>query len=140
MLPWPETNAPALMLAKPFRCLLLLTVLSALPWTGPTMADGSNKWRLEFSGAAESAGEIVLEIAASHETPIEVKAVIDGNDGENHVARKVKRAIDRQAGRIVDAELDDGEDVLVKRHLFRQFSIRVVSNTVKGVRIRFDPE
>ena len=104
------------------------------------MPDGSNKWRLEFSGAAESAGEIVLEIAAPNETPIEVKAVIDGNDGENRVARKVKRAIDRQAGRIVDAELDDGEDVLVKRHMFRQFSIRLVSNSVKGVRIRFDRE
>ena len=69
----------------------------------------SNKWRLEFSGAAESAGEIVLEIVPRGEAPVLVRAVIERNDGENRVARKVKTAIDRQAGRWVDAELDDGE-------------------------------
>ena len=123
-----------------FRAACALCAVALISGSIQAMPDGSNKWRLEFSGAAESAGEIVLEIAAPNETPIEVKAVIDGNDGENRVARKVKRAIDRQAGRIVDAELDDGEDVLVKRHMFRQFSIRLVSNSVKGVRIRFDRE
>jgi hypothetical protein len=123
-----------------FLAACALCAVALISGSIQAMPDGSNKWRLEFSGAAESAGEIVLEIAAPNETPIEVKAVIDGNDGENRVARKVKRAIDRQAGRIVDAELDDGEDVLVKRHLFRQFSIRLVSNSVKGVRIRFDRE
>lgn len=119
-------------------CALLVGALLANP--GKAMPDGSNKWRLEFSGAAESNGEIVLEIIAEGQTPIQVTALIDGNDGENRVARKVKRAIDKQAGKIVDAEMDDGEDVLIKRHLFRQFSVRVVSNTVKGVRIRFDRE
>lgn len=103
-------------------------------------AAGSNKWRLEFSGAAESAGEIVLEIVPSGQPPVRVLAVIERNDGENRVARKVKTAIDRQAGRWVDAELDDGEDVLVKRHFFRRFSIRLVSSTVKDVRINFDRE
>lgn len=119
-------------------CALLVGALLSNP--GEAMPDGSNKWRLEFSGAAESNGEIVLEIVAEGQTPVQVTAEIDGSDGENHVARKVKRAIDKQAGKIVDAEMDDGEDVLIKRHLFRQFSVRVVSNTVKGVRIRFDRE
>ena len=101
----------------------------------------SNKWRLEFSGAAESAGEIVLEIVPRGEAPVLVRAVIERNDGENRVARKVKTAIDRQAGRWVDAELDDGEDVLVKRNLFRpRVSVRLVSSTVKDVRINFDRE
>lgn len=117
---------------------VLLLALSA-----PTLvarAANSNKWRLEFSGAAESAGEIVLEIVPSGQSPVRVVAVIERNDGENRVARKVKTAIDRQAGRWVDAELDDGEDVLVKRHFFRRFSIRLVSSTVKDVRINFDRE
>ena len=109
---------------------------AAAPAAGPT----SNKWRLEFSGAAGSAGEMVFEIVPVGQPPVRVVAVIERNDGENRVARKVKTAIDRQAGKWVDAELDDGEDVLVKRHFFRRFSIVLVSSTVKDVRINFDRE
>jgi hypothetical protein len=118
--------------------LVLLSVLFASPVSAQVA--NSNKWRLEFSGAAESAGEIVLEIVPEGEPPVRVVAVIERNDGENRVARKVKKAIDRQAGKWVDAELDDGEDVLVKRHFFRRFSIVLVSSTVKDVRINFDRE
>lgn len=115
---------------------LSLCVLASLP----AAAAESNKWRLEFSGAAESAGELVFEIVPAGEAPVRVTVAIERNDGENRVARKVKTAIDRQAGRWVDAELDDGEDVLVKRHFFRRFSIVLVSSTVKDVRIGFDRE
>lgn len=114
---------------------LLLVFLAA-----PAFASQSNKWRLQFSGAAESAGEMVLEIVPSGRAPVRVNVLIERNDGENRVARKVKTAIDRQTGKWVDAELDDGEDVLVKRHFFRRFSIVLVSSTVKDVRINFDKE
>jgi hypothetical protein len=117
--------------------LAVLIVLCA----SPVLAAESNKWRLEFSGAAESAGELVLEIVPKGREPVRVTVVIERNDGENRVARKVKTAIDRQAGRWVDAELDDGEDVLVKRGLFRpRVSIALVSSTVKDVRINFGKE
>lgn len=115
--------------------------LLALCATTPALAAESNKWRLEFSGAAESAGELVLEIAPKGRDPVRITVLIERNDGENRVARKVKTAIDRQAGRWVDAELDDGEDVLVKRRLFRpRVLIVLVSSTVKDVRINFDQE
>ena len=118
--------------------VVLLTALCAI---APVFADESNKWRLEFSGAAESAGEMVFEIVPDGEAAVQVRVVIEGNDGENRVARKVKTAIDRQAGHWVDAELDDGEDVLVKRRLFKpRVSIMLVSSTVKDVRINFDKE
>lgn len=120
--------------------LLRAAVLLALAASAPAFAGMSNKWRLQFSGAAESAGEMVFEIVPSGQPPVRVTVAIEGNDGENRVARKVKTAIDRQAGKWVDAELDDGEDVLVKRHFFRRFSIKLVSSTVKDVRINFDTE
>ena len=63
----------------------------------PALAAESNKWRLEFSGAAESAGELVIEIAPKGREPVRVTVLIERNDGENRVARKVKTAIDRQA-------------------------------------------
>jgi len=119
-------------------CAALLIVLCA---AAPAYAAYSNKWRLQFSGAAESAGELVLEIAPKGREPVRVTVAIERNDGENRVARKVKTAIDRQAGQWVDAELDDGEDVLVKRGLFKpRVSIVLVSSTVKDVRINFDLE
>lgn len=121
------------------RIVLVAAVLSFL-FAAPAFASKSNKWRLQFSGAAESAGEMVLEIVPSGGVPVRVSVLIERNDGENRVARKVKTAIDRQAGKWVDAELDDGEDVLVKRHFFRRFSIVLVSSTVKDVRINFDKE
>jgi phage tail sheath gpL-like len=122
-------------------CLLRLGAIALLCAAAlPARAGQSNKWRLQFSGAAESAGELVLEIVPAGKTPVRVSVAIERNDGENRVARKVKTAIDRQAGRWVDAELDDGEDVLVKRHFFRRFSIALVSSTVKDVRINFDHE
>lgn len=124
-----------------FRLAAALFALSLCVFASlPAAAAESNKWRLEFSGAAESAGELVFEIVPTGEAPVRVTVAIERNDGENRVARKVKTAIDRQAGRWVDAELDDGEDVLVKRHFFRRFSIALVSSTVKDVRIGFDRE
>jgi hypothetical protein len=127
-----------LMVRRPVLLLGLCVALLSPPLAAQVPT--SNKWRLEFSGAAESAGEMVFEIVPEGEPPVRVVAVIERNDGENRVARKVKRAIDRQAGKWVDAELDDGEDVLVKRHFFRRFSIVLVSSTVKDVRINFDRE
>ncbi|TXH68374.1 MAG: hypothetical protein E6Q88_10010 [Lysobacteraceae bacterium] len=108
--------------------------------SAPVRAGASNKWRLQFSGAAESTGELVFEIVPSGKPSVQVVVPIERNDGENRIARKVKSAIDRQAGKWVDAELDDGEDVLVKRHFFRRFSIELISNTVKDVRVNFDTE
>ena len=122
----------------PRSCAVLLIALCA---SAPALAAESNKWRLEFSGAAESAGEMVFEIVPEGEAPVQVMVAIERNDGENRVARKVKTAIDRQAGRWVDAELDDGEDVLVKRRLLKpRVSIVLISSTVKDVRINFDKE
>ena len=124
------------------RARYACAVLSIALFAGaPAFASESNKWRLEFSGAAASAGEMVFEIVPHGQTAVQVHVTIESNDGENRVARKVKTAIDRQAGHWVDAELDDGEDVLVKRRLFRpRVSIVLVSSTVKDVRINFDKE
>lgn len=132
----PQIYAQVLRRVAPYVGMLLLCAVFALP----AAARDSNKWRLQFSGAAESAGQMVFEIVPNGKAPVLVTVPIERNDGENRVARKVKSAIDRQAGQWVDAELDDGEDVLVKRHFFRQFSIVLVSSTVKDVRVNFDTE
>ena len=95
-----------------------------------------NKWRLQFSGNAESAGRIVLELSPSVGEPIRASADIPQGLGENDVAKSVRGALQAQAGKRYSVEVDDGEDVLVKKHHGeRDFIVTVVENSVQGVRI-----
>ena len=100
-------------------------------------ADGvQNKWRLEVSGNAESAGRIVLQLAPAVGDPITATAAIPKGRGENDVARDVRDALQAAAGKRYDVEVDDGEDVLVKKHEGeRDFVITVVENSVQGVKV-----
>lgn len=113
----------------PGFCLALMASIAS--------ADGvENKWRLEFSGGAESAGRIVLQLAPSEGDPIRAMADIVEGRSENGVASDVRDALQAQAGKRYNVELDDGEDVLVKKDDGeRDFVITIVENSVRGVRI-----
>ncbi|MCJ0826773.1 hypothetical protein MQC88_12555 [Luteimonas sp. 50] len=106
------------------------------------LADGvENKWRLEFSGNAESAGRIVLELAPAVGEPIRATVDVANGRSENGVARAVRDALQAQAGSRYDIEVDDGEDVLVKKHDGeRDFVVTIVENSVRGVKIEADAE
>ena len=105
-------------------------------------ADGvENKWRLEFSGNAESAGHIVLQLAPAEGDPIRATADIVDGRSENGVAMDVRDALQEQAGKRYNVEVDDGEDVLVKKHKGeRDFVVTIVENSVRGVRINVATE
>jgi hypothetical protein len=106
-----------------------------------TAAGVENKWRLEFSGNAESDGRIVLELSPSEGEPIRASADIARGLGENAVARRVRGALQAAAGGRYGIEVDDGEDVLVKKHDGeRDFIVTIVENSVRGVRIGVDAE
>lgn len=100
-----------------------------------------NKWRLEFSGDAESAGRIVLQLVPEEGEPVAATVEIRKGRSENGVARDVRDGLRAAAGKRFKVEVDDGEDVLVKKGRGeRNFSVAIVENTVKGVRINLDPE
>lgn len=121
--------------------LLACLALGLLLASGGVLAKPSNKWRLEFSGAAESPGEIVLRVQPVGGEAIDVTTVIEGNDGENRVAGKVRDALKAALKADYRVSRDDGEDVLVKRRMGRPlFEVSLVSSTVKDVRINFDRE
>lgn len=105
--------------------------------TSTASADGvQNKWRVEVSGNAESAGRIVLQLAPAEGEPITAAAAITKGRGENDVARDLRDALQAAAGKRYGVEVDDGEDVLVKKHEGeRDFVITIVENSVQGVRI-----
>ena len=106
------------------------------------LAGLSNKWRLEFSGDAESTGAIVLRITPKGGTPIDATINVAKHTGENSVAQAVVLGL--QAQLPPDAyhvERDDGEDVLIKKKDgAADFSVTIVSNTVDDVKIDLDKE
>ena len=113
--------------------LLLATTLSASP---------SNKWRLEFSGSARSDGNIVILIDPIGAASIRTETAIQENTRENMVAEAVVQSLRKQLPQDgFHIELDDGEDVLIKkRHGAADFSVEILSNTVENVRINPDRE
>lgn len=104
-------------------------------------ADPSNKWRLEFSGAAESDGEMVFSILPDGQ-PAQVVTVIVGKaDGENEIVEKARVAFLQAVGTDYHVSRDDGEDLLLKRRDGAgEFEVMLTSNTVQAVRVGFDRE
>ena len=129
-------KSKATLLTSTLSALLLLTA------TFTAEASPSNKWRLEFSGGAESAGTIVLRISPEGGTPIEATIEVKDGTGENGVANTVEESLKAQLPKDgYDVERDDGEDVLIKKDLgAADFDLEIVSNTVKGVSINPDKE
>jgi hypothetical protein len=121
---------------------VLVLAAAMLAASAGAAAAKSNKWRLEFSGTARSAGTIVLEFTPPAGEPLQATIEIAAGTSENMVAKAVVVQLRAQAtgGRIA-VERDDGEDVLIKKKRGQpDFAVAVASNTVEGVRIDVERE
>ena len=101
----------------------------------------SNKWRLEVSEGANNDGVMHFRVTPKDGTPIDVNVSLKHGRGEDGCARDIrdafKAALDKQVYKI---EIDDGEDVLVKKHKGPDFAVELVESTVKGTRINLKRE
>jgi hypothetical protein len=129
------------------RATCAAAVLSGFALAQPVSAEDasaklSNKWRIEVSGNADSDGRMVFRLTPNGGAPTQVTVDIDENRSENEVAREIRDALSAQlpAGRY-SVEVDDGEDVLVKRNDGQpDFLLELSSTTVKGPRLELDRE
>ena len=102
---------------------------------------GSNKWRLQVSGGAEAGGTIAFTIALDDGQRLPVSVEIAEGTGENAIAKQIRDAVRAQADACCHAEVDDGEDVLVKKKRGQpSLDIVDIQIGVKGVRITKDRE
>jgi hypothetical protein len=101
----------------------------------------SNKWRLEVSEGANNDGVMTFRVTPKDGTPIDIPVALKKGRGEDGCARDIrdtfKKALDEKTYKI---EVDDGEDVLVKKRKGPDFSVTLVESTVKGTRINVNRE
>ena len=101
----------------------------------------SDKWRLEVHEGANNDGVIHFRLTPEGATPIDINVQLKDGRGEDGCAKDIrdafKSALDKDIYKI---EIDDGEDVLVKKHKGPDFAIELVESTVKGTRVKLDRE
>jgi hypothetical protein len=101
------------------------------------IADPANKWRVVFDHWAENDGELVLRVVPLNGTTIDVTTKIPKNTTENSAAHLLKDALKAQLGKGYKVEVDDGEDVLIKKSgKTPKFEVSMVSSSVTGLNVK----
>lgn len=116
--------------------LVVLLCACALAQAAP-----SNKWRIQVSSDADSDGVVAFRIAPTDAAPVDVTVQVPKDAGENHIARLIRDTLRAKLGDRYKIEVDDGEDVLVKKRTGgSNFDLTITQKTVAGVRITLDRE
>ncbi len=93
----------------------------------------SNKWRIEVKEGANNDGVARFRLTPKGEAATEVTVNVKDGRSENGVARDVKdtfkAALDPKRFHV---EVDDGEDVLVKKKGGPDFALQLLESTLKG--------
>ncbi len=101
----------------------------------------SNKWRLQVSEGANNDGDMLFRLTPKDSASTDVRVHLKKGRGEDGCARDIRDAfkatLDKQSYKV---EVDDGEDVLIKKHKGADFSLELVESTVKGTRVSFNRE
>jgi len=128
--------------AAPMRTITRFVLASLLALTALSATAAENKWRMQFSGNAESDGAVEVTITPNGDNPpVVVSIPVTKGTSENGVAKAVRDGLRAGLPKGYKVERDDGEDVLVKRRMgTARFTLEVTGNTVKGVRVNLDQE
>lgn len=126
------------------RPLLPVLAATALLAGGLATADDlklSNKWRVEVSEGANTAGTILFRVTPKDGTAVDVKVEIKDGRSENEVAKDINAAFAATLDKdTYHSERDDGEDVLLKKRKGPDFELKFVESSVKGTRINVEKE
>ena len=101
----------------------------------------SNKWRIQVSEGANNDGVMRFRVTPQGGTPIDVPVTLKDGRGEDGCARDVRDAFKKSLdSKVFNIDLDDGEDVLVKKRKGPDFALELVESTVEGTRVNLDRE
>lgn len=119
------------------RFLQVAVAGAAAGWVLAAQATPSNKWRIAVDGKAETAGTIQLTATPVGGTSQQIDVPVAKDLHENHVARLIRDALKKAIGKNYHVEIDDGEDVLVKRRLGKpDLDLQLTGNSVQGIQLK----
>lgn len=118
--------------------ILLLCAMCA----STALASPSNKWRIKCNHKSDVAGVISLRLTPEGQAAVDVEVAIPNNTSENEAARLIRKAIKASAlGERYKIEIDDGEDVLIKRRSRQpNIDLEIVANTADGLSVKAHKE
>jgi hypothetical protein len=101
----------------------------------------ANKWRIEVHEGANNDGVARFRVTPKGEAAIEVTVNVKDGRSENGVAADVrdafKAALDKKRFHV---EIDDGEDVLVKKKGGPDLAIELLESNLKGTHFKLERE
>jgi hypothetical protein len=123
-----------------FAAIASTLLLAALAYSGT--APTANKWRIELDGQALKTGDIQFRVTPRQGEPIDVVATIRSGRAENNVAKDVRDAFAaRLSPERYTVEVDDGEDVLIKKKEGQpDFALELIETGVQNVNIKIEGE
>jgi len=123
-----------------FAAIASTLLLAALAYSGT--APTANKWRIELDGQALKTGDIQFRVTPRQGEPIDVIATIRSGRAENNVAKDVRDAFAaRLSPERYSVEVDDGEDVLIKKKDGQpDFALELIDTGVQNVNIKIEGE
>lgn len=106
------------------------------------LASPSNKWRIKCNHKSDVAGVISLRLTPEGQAAVDVEVAIPKSTHENEAARLIRKAIKASAlGERYKIEIDDGEDVLIKRRSRQpDIDLEILGNTADGLSIKAHKE
>jgi len=128
----PAPAAPATEAAPPAAA-----AAPAAPAAMPNMVY-AGEWRISVDGGANSDGLLAFQVASSSGKTGTIQVVIKNGTGENNVAEAIRDAFKVQVNKEkYDVRNSGGETVVLKKKKkeFDDFSVILVSSTVKGSKI-----
>ena len=104
-------------------------------------ADAAGKWRVEFGSHAGNDGTLTLRVAPEGGAPVDVETKITARSGADKVAKAVRDSLKVSLGEGYHVEIDDGEDVVIKREgKTPKFEVTLASSTLTGVEVKIRKE
>lgn len=98
-----------------------------------------SKWRIELDGRTNNDGAITFRIAPVGQDPIDVETKIPRDTSENHAAKILRDSLKASLGEGYHTEVDDGEDVLIKRRgKTPKFIVTMVSTSLTGLEVEIE--
>ena len=126
---------------EPATAAQAATEAAAAPATPAAPLKLSNKWRIKVSEGANNTGTLLFRVTPDKGTATDIVVNIDKGRSENGVAADIKNTFKKALDpKVYHIEIDDGEDVLVKRKKGPNFEVKFVESTLKGTRINIHKE